>query len=88
MPTLEIIDLCSTEGHVKELSQFPDDNASQFFTERELCLVVKVSGSPSTSFAYTPLLTEYSTNQEFLGDYMYTILHNYTYTVHTKPYVA
>lgn len=52
---------------MKELSQSLNDNAAQFFTERELCLVVKVSGSASSSFAYTPLLAEYSMNQEFLG---------------------
>lgn len=62
----DIIDLCSIEGSTKELSQSPHDNAAQFFTEREQCLVVKVSGSSSESFAYVPLLTEYSTNQEFL----------------------
>lgn len=40
----ETIDLCTTEGHVKELNYHLNDCAIEFFKLRELCLVVRVNG--------------------------------------------
>lgn len=75
----EVIDLCSTEGVMKELYKRGRVNAAAFFKMRELCIVISIqsihtqncnalvncisSTDPYTEPHFIPLLKEYADNK-------------------------
>ncbi len=85
MPATEEIDLCTVDAEIKYLNQRGSDNGKSFFTFKEVCLVVLVSGSIkciafdhhnyvikyaeiSGQTVYTPALSKYADNEDFVGE--------------------
>ncbi|XP_064393480.1 uncharacterized protein LOC135340964 [Halichondria panicea] len=66
IPRKEEIDLCTVDAEIKYLNQRGSDNGKSFFTFKEVCLVVLVS-EISGQTVYTPALSKYADNEDFVG---------------------